>query len=238
LKEKLTDAQTELSKLRGVMSEAHPKVQAAARTETQIRNQLVEEVKSALRGIEADLAANANQIRSMTEQFNDVQQRLDRLANLRARYANLIGDMRQCTQNLDAIKQKVANAKAVQNASSSTSLLTRFGHPIASDRPVGPSKKIIVLGGAASGLAFGAGLVFLFMPIGPNGTQRRWSDYLNVGRRTTDQFLGRRACDVNTKSVNNKTPETPLLVPRRSEDRKALVTQAAAIGSRRATDQE
>ena len=204
LKEKLTEAQTDLSKLRGVMSDAHPKVQGAARTERQIRNQLDEEVRSALRGIEADLAANASQIATMQEQFDDVQQRLDRLANLRARYGNLINDTHQRTQTLDSVRQKLANAKAVQNASSSTSLLTRFGEPIVGDRPVGPSKKIIVLAGGASGLALGAGLVFLFMPIGPNGSKRRWADYLNVGRRATDQLLGRRSSDV-TRAPNPVT---------------------------------
>lgn len=201
LKEKLTEAQTDLSKLHGVMSDSHPKVRAAARTEKQIRIQLGEEVKSALRGIEADLESNASQIRSTQQQFDDVQQRLDRLASLRARYGNLITDTTQCSRSLDSIRQKLADAKAVQNASSSTSLLTRFGEPFVGDRPVGPSKKLIVLTGTASGLALGAGLVFLFMPLGPNGIKRRWADFLNVGRRATDQFLGRRSSDTSKRAV-------------------------------------
>jgi uncharacterized protein involved in exopolysaccharide biosynthesis len=234
LKEKLTDAQTDLSKLRGVMSALHPKVQAAARTEKQIRIQLQAETRIAMRGIEADLAANASQIRTLTEQFTEVQNRLDRLANLRARYGNLVADTRLRTQTLHSVKQKLADAKAVQNAASLSSLLTRFGPPTVGDRPVGPSKRITVVAGAASGLALGAGLVFLFMPIGPNGTKRRWDDYVNVGRRATDQIFGRRASDVTGRSNPGRVQPA---VARRSDDRAARLPQQNAASSRRATDQ-
>jgi uncharacterized protein involved in exopolysaccharide biosynthesis len=228
LKEKLTDAQTDLSKLRGVMSENHPKVQSAARTELQIREQLKQEVSTAIRGIDADLVANANQIRTIQTQLTDVQQRLDRLANLRTGYGNLVNDMRQRTQTLDAIKQKLADATAVRIASSSSSQLTRFGEPTVGNRPIGPSKKLTVVGGAASGLALGAGLVFLFMPIGPHGTQRRWDDYLNVGRRATDQIFGRRATDIAQRAPNATLSNEVRHASRRTHDRKALLPEPAA----------
>lgn len=232
LKEKLTDAQTELSKLRGVMSEAHPKVRAAARTEQQIRIQLQKEVQTAMRGIEADLASNERQISTIKEQFADVQDRLDRLARVHAHYGNLVSDTQQRTQTLDAIKNKLADAHAVQSAASATSQLMRFGPPTVSDRPIGPGMKSLTLAGTGAGFAFGAGLVFLFMPIGPNGGKRRWDDYVNVGRRATDQLLGRRASDVNASPSNTATT-SPVVTPRRSQDRKAYPSQAIPVANGR-----
>jgi hypothetical protein len=167
----------------------------------------------------------------MRKQFADVQERLDRLANLRAGYGNLVADTRQCSEALDAIKQRLTEARAAQNASLATSQLTRFGEPIVGDRPVGPGKKLVVVASTGSGLALGAGLVFLFMPIGPNGSRRRWNDYLNLGRRATDQILGRRASDRQTAGVRTGAGANAATA-RRAEDE----TFASQVAGRRACD--
>lgn len=201
LKDGLSALLLDLSKLRGQMSESHPKVQQAMRAEQQIRHQLQIEVATALRGIEADLESNAAQIESMKRQQLEVQERLDKLASMRARYTNLVADGKQRTQTLDNIKQKLAEAHAAKSAATSSSLLTRFGDPVVGDRPISPSKKTVVAAGLAAGMTLGVGLVLLFMPTGPIGGARRWSDILNLGRRATDQLFRRRATDAGSSQA-------------------------------------
>lgn len=213
LKEGLSQMLLDLSKLRGQMSESHPKVQQALRAEQQIRRRLQEEVATALRGIEADLQSNAAQIASMKQQQLEVQERLDKLASLRARYNNLVLDAKQRNQTLDNIKQKLADANAAKSAAISSSLLTRFDDPVVGDRPISPSKKIVVAGGMVSGITLGAGLVLLFMPLGTGGGARRWSDILNMGRRATDQLLGRRASDATGPQPSTSATATVAATP-------------------------
>lgn len=227
LKDGLNAAQIESSRLRGTLSENHPKVQAALQTEERLRKTLGQEVQVALRGVEADLAANQAQIERARGQYADAQKRLDRLASLRARYGNLVADTRQRTQTLDGIRQKLADARSAETAANSSSQLIRYGEPVVGERPVGPSKKMVVAGGMVSGLLLGSGLVFLFMPLGATGGEQRWSNYLNMGRRATDQLLGRRATDRSRAAPGTPVPVTAgtspaaATTPAPSEDRRA-----------------
>jgi len=195
LKEGLVDAQLRCSQLRGKLNDAHPTVKSALRTEAEIRQNLNAEVATALKGVDADLQANDAQIGRLNRQHDDLKVRLDQLAGLRARYSNLVADVKRRIEIVDNVRRDLSNAQASSGAAAATSLLTRFHEPVAGDRPVGPSKKSVVAAGMGSGFALGAGLVFLFMPIGPNGTGRRWNDYLSVGRRTSDRLFGRRSED-------------------------------------------
>jgi succinoglycan biosynthesis transport protein ExoP len=204
LKEGLVDAQLRCAQLRGKLNDAHPTVKSALRSEAEVRQQLKDEVATALMGVEADLQASAAQIARLNRQHDDVQKRLDQLAGLRARYSNLVAEVKRRTEIVDSVRRDLSNAQASSGAAAASSLLTRFHEPVAGDRPIGPGKKTVVAGGMGGGLALGAGLVFLFMPIGPNGTGRRWNDYVNVGRRATDRLLGRRFED-RAALVNGRT---------------------------------
>jgi succinoglycan biosynthesis transport protein ExoP len=235
LKESLSAARIEISKHRGIMSESHPKLQQAIRTEHEVRRQLEDEVTTSLRGIEADLAANAAQINTMKGQETGIQQRLDKLAGIRAGYNNLIADTKQRTEILNKIKQELADARASKNAATSNSQMIPFGEPNVGDRPVGPGKKMVVLGGMASGLTLGAGLVFLFMPIGPTGGNQRWADYMNMGRRATDHLFGRRATDFNSPSSNVRTTDVVGVAVRKGENGNAYLSHSV-VGGRRSGD--
>lgn len=234
LKDGLTTARLECSRLRGVMSESHPKLQAAMRAEQQVRRQLQEEVTTARLGVEADLASNAAQLATMKTQQQEIEQRLDKLAGVRARYANLVADARQRSESLDAIKQKLAEAQAAQNAAGSASQLTRFGEPVVGDRPTGPSKKLVVAGGMGAGMTLGAGLVFLFMPLAGTDRPRRWSDYLNMGRRASDHFFGRRASDTSYQGPMGPGTTVSAMMSPPVEGRPCL--PPVIVGGRRATD--
>ena len=194
LKEGLVDAQLRTAQLMGKMSKDHPEVKGALANEEAVRRELREELELAVRGLEADLAVSASQIKALGKQAAEVEGRLDRLAALRARYGNLVADVRQRSETLQRAQQELADARAAQAAAQSASLITRLDRPLSGNHPIGPSAAAIVLTGLAGGLATGLGLVFLLTPAGPfHG--RRWSDYLSIGRRAGDKRPVRRAAD-------------------------------------------
>ncbi len=231
LKEGLVDAQLHTSSLRGKMSDDHPLVVAALRAQSEVRQNLHAEISSALRGVEADLQVILREQEVLEQQQSELQQRLDKVASLRARYSNLVDNVRQRTDIVQQAKRDLADARASRNAAQSASLLTRFHEPVTGDGPEGPSDVVIVLSGLLGGLSVGAGLVFLLAPTGAD-RGRRWSDYLEIGRRATDRFFGRRATDQNTPAA---PPAAGQDGNRRSTDSGAAPCTDAAPRSERRT---
>jgi uncharacterized protein involved in exopolysaccharide biosynthesis len=227
LKDGLVDAQLTTSTLRGRMRDDHPLVVAAARAEAEVRDDLHAEIETALRGAEGENAIAERQLQELETQQADLQQRLDRLASLRARYSNLIEAVSQRTRTWQQAQQELADARALRNAARTTSLLTRFGNPITGDEPEGPGGLTIVAAGLFGGLATGVGLVLLIAPIAPNHG-RRWTDYMHAGRRATDRLFGRRATD--------RPPVTAASHPQSYAPSHALLTGAEQNYGRRATD--
>lgn len=212
LKDGLVDAQLRKAELMGKMSADHPHVKTAVQAEAQVRKNLHDEVQVALRGVDADLKVSEALVQSLENQLADVRRRLDRLAGIRARYSNLVADVRRNAENVERTQKALTDAKAAQGAALSTTLITRLDDPLTGSKPVGPSSAVIVLTGFVGGLGIGMGLVLLVTPIGPlNG--RRWSDYL-PGRRSADRMAGGR----------------------RSEDGPPVPAAAAVPTGRRGTD--
>jgi len=205
LKEGLVDAQLRTASLLGRMSKDHPTVVAAIRGEQEVRTNLYDEVASALRGVEANLQAREHQLAELEQQERELQQRLDHLASLRARYSNHLNDLGQRTEIVQRATKSLAEARASRTAANSGSLLARFHDPVTGDQPVGPSQITIVASGLLGGLATGVGLVFLAVPLGP------------VGRRATDRMLGRRAQDQTSPVERRPQPEAN---PGRESDRR------------------
>ncbi|HUG70381.1 MAG TPA: Wzz/FepE/Etk N-terminal domain-containing protein [Pirellulaceae bacterium] len=228
LKDGLVDAQLRTSDLKGKMSSGHPLVQAAIQGEEAVRENLRSELAAAVSSCDSDLQVTLRQLKSLTNQQDDLQERLGRLAGLRAEYAVLVNDVEQRTSIVQQVKQDLANARATQSSSQAASLITRFQSPQVGDSPVGPGRITIVGIGLLGGFMTGAGLVFLIAPIGPNARQgRRLTDFLGLGRRATDRqpaaprsatIIGRRAEDQATarRASDITTPG------RRGEDQRAI----------------
>ncbi len=188
LKEGLVDAQLRTAQAMGRMSEDHPLARAALAAEDEIRAKLRQELTAATQVLRADLRVGEARVGDIQKQYDDVQDRLHRLAGLRARYGNLVNEVRQCSTILDEASAALADARARQAAAGSASLITRLDDPQADTRPVGPGKTTIVAVGAAGGVFGGLGLVFLLHP-----------PVVNYGRRATDRVkYGRRATDADT----------------------------------------
>lgn len=201
LKDGLVDAQLKTAELSGRMNNDHPLVKAATESERRVREDLHEEVEVALRGVSADLEVNEALIASLEDQQANVERRLDRLAQLRARYANLVADVQQRSKIVEDAQKELADARASAGAAQSASLLTRIDEPVVGNEPVGPGLGTIIAVGFGGGLMIGLGAVFLTVPI-VRLRGRRWSDHFpgrsaeeQTGRRADDHADSRRAGD-------------------------------------------
>jgi hypothetical protein len=195
LKDGLVDAQLRTAQLLGKMNADHPEVRTAMANEDAVRQQLRSELDVSVRSLKDELQVNKSLIATLETQLADVDNRLNRLAGMRARYGNLVSEVRQRGETLQKAQQDLSEARASQAAAQSASLVTRLDAPVATTNPIGPDAATIIVSGTAGGLAIGLGLVFLFTPGGPLRA-RRWGDYLPLGRRSTDRVAGRRAKDI------------------------------------------
>jgi succinoglycan biosynthesis transport protein ExoP len=165
LKDGLIAAQLQTATLLGSMSPEHPKVRAAVAAEEQIRTNLHAELKLAIVGLEAERKLGQSQAEVLTKQAEEIRQRMQRLAAIRADYANLVAEVARRTEAVTRSEEELGQARASLAAAHTTSLMTRLDGPIVPDSPLGPSRSSIVLIGLAGGLISGLGLVFLTAPV-------------------------------------------------------------------------
>jgi uncharacterized protein involved in exopolysaccharide biosynthesis len=169
LKEGLAEAQLRTAQLSGGMSDQHPSVQAARESEHQIYCDLRSELATARRGVEIDLRLHGDRERLLEEQLAQARRRLDRLAALRAPYANQVAETRHRTSLVERTEQRLAEARASAATAKAASLLARVDSPDTGVQPVGPGRATIGLAGVLGGLLAGWGVLFLTVPTAPNG---------------------------------------------------------------------
>ncbi len=227
LKEGLVVAQLRTAEMAGTMSNDHPKVQAAKASEEGVLRELKKEIAIAIRGLQTDVAISKTLIDSLARQQAAAEQRLDRLASLRAKYSNLDADVKQRSEIVQKANKDLAEVRASQAAAQAVSLITRIDGPQLSTHPLGPGRTTICAAGLLGGLMSGLGLVFLVSPMG-QAAGRRWSDAaLNLGRRASDLLPGhaaRRQSDLPGGRRGSDPPPvakpTPSRDDRRGQDRR------------------
>lgn len=166
LKDGLIAAQLQTANLLGAMSPEHPRVKGARAAEEQIRQNLHEELTLAIAGLEAERSLGQSQAEVLRQQAEEIRQRMERLAGVRADYANLVAEVGRRTAAVTKAEQELGEARASRAAAHSASLLTRLDGPTTPEAPVGPSRGSIVLVGLAGGLLTGLGVVLLTAPVG------------------------------------------------------------------------
>jgi uncharacterized protein involved in exopolysaccharide biosynthesis len=172
LKDGLVDAQLATSRLGGTRSSDHPKVRAALEAERQIRDDLHNELLTAIRGADVELQLSRDRLATAEERLANLNQRFTRLAEERAEYSNRVAAVENCRQTLDRARENLGTAKAAQAAAHSGSLVTRLDAPETGPYPAGPGRTVIAGAGAVAGLMLGLGLVFLTAaaPVAPEAT--------------------------------------------------------------------
>jgi uncharacterized protein involved in exopolysaccharide biosynthesis len=165
LKDGLIDAQLRTAQLSGARSADHPYVKAALLAEESIRQNLHDELRTAVQAAEAELKLAGERYEANTEQLSDVQQRLGRLAEHRAAYSNRIAAVASSRAVLERARGRLSEVRATQAAVHSASLVSRVDQPETGIHPTGPSRAIVVLMGMLGGLMIGLGCFFL--SVGP-----------------------------------------------------------------------
>ena len=161
LKEGLVDAELKTASIKGTMAAEHPLVKAAVAAEEEVGRHLHEELAIARRGVKADLSVNADREAKLREQLAEVNDRLARLAEVRATYSNLVAENQNRMNLVEQAEQNLAEARATHASAKATSLISRIDNPETGSKPVGPSRAVIVLVGMVGGLLVGFGVVFL-----------------------------------------------------------------------------
>lgn len=161
LRDGLVDAQLRTGQALGTMSDEHPLAKGARAAEQAIRNQLHDEISVAIRGVEADMRVNVDRMKSLEVQSAAIQGRLERLGAVRADYANLAAAAKNRLESLKTVEHDLAEAKASQASSRSSSLISLVGEAETGGRPVGPGRASLVAAGFGGGLMLACGILFL-----------------------------------------------------------------------------
>ncbi len=209
LKDGLVAAQLKTADMMGLMSENHPLVKAALEAEQQISRQLHAELAIALRGGEVERRLTAARVNDLNQQRNDLDTRLGRLATLRANYSTLATQVKHRTLLLEQSQAALSTARTAEAAAASASQISLIDSPIVGNRPVGPSRGIIVIAGFAGGLMLGAGLLFLLVPAGEFTTQAARAVDSEAAATEVVRAAGRqtaRAANYNTSLVSAPWP--------------------------------
>jgi len=164
LSEGLGRARLTTSNLLGRMSKEHPTVRAAEAAEAEILRDLSSELANAISIAEVELGLADARVELLTGQLGDVRSRFDRLAGLRAEYANLVAQTQNRTQLLESARRTLADARASQAAARTASRIARIDRPDTGTRPVGPSRAVLVAFGLVGGLLAGWGVLFVTIP--------------------------------------------------------------------------
>jgi len=161
LKDGLVAAQLKTAEQMGLMSEAHPLVQASLEAERQISRQLDAELAIALRGAEVEYRLNAARVADLKQQQNDLERRLGVLASLRTDYSTLAAQVKHRTLLLEQAERALATARTAEAAAMNASQINLVDSPIVGNRPVGPGKSLILAAGFVAGAMLGGGLLLL-----------------------------------------------------------------------------
>jgi hypothetical protein len=157
----MVDAQIKSATLLGTMAPDHPQVVAAQEVADQIGVSLHEELAVAIRAITADLHLSQQRIARLEQQKASLRARFDHLASIRASYGNLASMAKHRGEILKSAELELADARSMQAAAHTGSLLQIIGNPTTGTRPVGPGRTTIVLAGTLGGFIIGLGLIVL-----------------------------------------------------------------------------
>ncbi len=164
LKEGLVDAQLRTASLEGRMSADHPLVIAAREAETQVADRLHAELATAVLGVESELAVTVSRVQFLDHQRQRAAERVDRLAGLRASYANALSETSSRAKQLERAEQGLSEARSTRASARTSSLISPVDGPDTGTRPISPSRWMIVLCGLLGGLLTGMGVVLLTAP--------------------------------------------------------------------------
>ena len=164
LKKRLIEAQVARSTVGGKYSVKHPRYVAIANSVSEIRVQINQEIGSALVGLDSQKQLARKQVEMLTDRANDLEQRVIELAAFRFDYGQLVEELAIRNDELKETHREYAKAESILRAAETVDFMEKLDEPQAGLRPLGPSKKTLVMGAAVAGLLIGLGLVVIVTP--------------------------------------------------------------------------
>lgn len=242
LKDGLVDSQLKTAQLLGELSPDHPRVLAAMTAQKQIATRLHSEISDAISGIEAQRYIIGKRVALLESQLSDLTQRMERIAQVRPRYANLVADVSSRADILKTQQNDLAQAIASRQAARMSGQLTPLDEPTTGDGPSGPGRSVIVAGGMVVGLAVGLGLLFLTVPVptsaieaAPASIDRtRQDDRWNDGAATVRGDAGMaHSPESNPKAFTNTIGGREFMLADEEADDELTYAERLAAGQRR-----
>ncbi|REJ70444.1 MAG: hypothetical protein DWQ31_00960 [Planctomycetota bacterium] len=164
LKDGLIDAQIRFATARARLTDEHPEVVAAIAAVDEVRRHLTSEIELAIRGVDSEMRLAQTQIDALNEQLAQTNERLRKLAGVRAEYAKSTAEITTYDQLLQTAQENLADARASQAAARTASLITLIDTPDTGARPVSMPRRYLLAAGLFGGFAVGMGLLFVTVP--------------------------------------------------------------------------
>ncbi len=169
LKDQLIEAQVNQSSVVGVYSVKHPRHIASVKSVNEIRWQIKQELESALSGLRAQKELAEKQLHTLEKDVNEFQSRINKVANMRVDYGQLVSELALRNGELASAEREYAQAASILRAAENVHFMSRLDEAYAGLYPLGPTKKILVLGATLAGLFIGLGFLMMATPT-PVGT--------------------------------------------------------------------
>lgn len=216
LREGLSEAMVRTSNLEGKFTASHPEVVNARKAETSFRDNIRSELQRIIQGYEAAIGITQQKMQALDQQERELGQRLNRLAELRPKYSNLVAEVKSRSDKLSQIKNELTETMAARDAAGASSLLTRLDNPVLGEKPIGPGRTTIVGGAAVGGLMFGLGVVFLLIPLDTRLTNNNENDNYQNNERN---FSANEAqASVERQTVKQGPTRTSAIRPTRASE--------------------
>lgn len=167
LVEGLSAARLKSAAVASRLTEAAPEMETARREEMQVRQEIQRELLFAIQGVQASQELAASRRQTLEKQVAELQERVERINEVRAEYANVVHQVEHLRTLLEEAQRSLALTKAAQTSATQTSLLSPIDDPDGGVWPAGPGRKSLALVGLIAGLVGGSGLVLLTAPITP-----------------------------------------------------------------------
>lgn len=161
LKDGLVDAQLQASKISGTRTVEHPQVKVALAAVERVRGELHAELEVAIKGLDVEIDLSKNREQVLTSQYSALEQRLEKLAEVRAQYSSQVKAVEGSRSVLDQTRRQLSEVRAQQVAASNSSLVTPLDEPETGPYPVGMGRTSILGIGIIGGFVLGIGWLFL-----------------------------------------------------------------------------
>ncbi len=224
LKDGLLDAQLRLAQVQSVNGPDHPQVYSAKAAVEEISKSIDGELQTALVGLDADIKYAESRVQTLAAQQSEVQQRLNRLASLRAPYARLSNDVKHRTKTLEESQRAWTDAQASLAGSEQASLVEPQDAPELGIRPVLPNRPLLYVIGVLGGALVGLGVLVLTAAPRPSAREDLAAAIdLTPDLPPPDEVIFRRITrETPALTGNGVQPATPIAHSRLSDSSQPL----------------